>query len=152
MAPSLGVREPMTDCTTVPPLSPRSPDHRTIVGLAEAYASEKSIEMFRRMCLSRANEITLRQLHRNGQIECLVYLSVGQEAVAPGLSMAMPGAWVLGQHRCHALYLSFGGDHRLMIDEMLGLPSGSTRGLGGSPTLQNFANGIRSESGSETQP
>ncbi|KAF0118871.1 MAG: pyruvate dehydrogenase E1 component subunit alpha [Rhodospirillaceae bacterium] len=104
--------------------------------------------MFRRMCLSRANEITLRQLHQNGQIECLVYLSsVGQEAVAAGLSMAMPGAWVVGQHRCHALYLSFGGNHRLMIDEMLGLPSGGNRGLGRSPTIQDFANGIVGHTG-----
>ena len=42
---------------------------------------------------------------------------------------------IFGQHRCHSIYLSFGGDKIKLIDELLGRKSGCTKGMGGSASI-----------------
>ncbi|GAB6054608.1 hypothetical protein JCM17960_34280 [Magnetospira thiophila] len=125
----------------------RSPHFGMIEGLAEACPKADSLEMFRRMCLIRSNEYEARAAQQNGHVDCLIYLSAGQETPAAAVSMSMAGSWVLAQHRCHGVYLSFGGDHPRLIDELLGLDSGANRGMGGSPPLQDFAQGIIGHNG-----
>ena len=98
--------------------------------------------MFRRICLTRYNDLRVKEEQDKGSVECLIYLAVGQESTPAAVSMSLKGSWVLGQHRCHGIYLSFGGDHHRLIDELLGLPSGANKGMGGSPPLQDFKNGI----------
>ena len=41
------------------------------------------------------------------------------------------------QHRCHSIYLSFGGDIKSLIDELLGRKSGCTNGMGGSASIHS---------------
>ena len=136
---------------SLPPVSDspdlRSPDLGAIEGLAKQCPAERSLEMFRRMCLTRHFDLRARQAQEDGDVACLIYLSVGQEAVAAGVSMAMKGAWVLAQHRGHSAYLAFGGDPVALTDELLGLPTGCCGGLGGSPPINDMANRIIGHNG-----
>lgn len=120
----------------------RRPDLGSLAGLAETFPADQSLEIFRRICLTRYNDLRIREEQDKGNVKCLIYLSVGQESTPAAVSMTMKGSWVLGQHRCHGIYLSFDGNHRRLIDELLGLPTGANKGMGGSPPLQDFENGI----------
>ena len=42
---------------------------------------------------------------------------------------------IFAQHRCHATYLSFGGDITNLINELLGNKESYTRGMGGSASI-----------------
>jgi TPP-dependent pyruvate/acetoin dehydrogenase alpha subunit len=44
---------------------------------------------------------------------------------------------LFGQHRCHSIYLSFGGNIKKLIDELLGFKSGCTQGIGGSASIHS---------------
>ena len=125
----------------------RSPDYGMIDGLAARCPTARSLEMFRRMCLTRHFDLRARQAQIAGDVECLLYLSVGQEAVAAAVSVAMTGAYVLGQHRAHSAYLSFGGRPERLVDELLGLPTGCCGGMGGSPPIHDFENRIIGHNG-----
>jgi pyruvate dehydrogenase E1 component alpha subunit len=127
--------------------TPRSPDFGAIEGLAEACPVERSLELFRRMSLIRHFDLRTQQAKQDGDVECLVYLSVGQEAVASAISLPMAGAYVLGQHRGHSVYLSFGGRPERLVDELLGLPTGCCGGMGGSPPIHDIENRIIGHNG-----
>ena len=42
---------------------------------------------------------------------------------------------LFGQHRCHSIYLAFGGDPIALIDELLGKETGCAKGMGGSASI-----------------
>ena len=44
---------------------------------------------------------------------------------------------LFGQHRCHSIYLAFGGDKKKLVDELLGRKSGCTKGMGGSASIHS---------------
>jgi pyruvate dehydrogenase E1 component alpha subunit len=94
------------------------------------------------MCAIRSFEQRVLRAKESGEIDCLVYLSLGQESIAASVSVAMEGSYVLGQHRGHATYLAFGGDPVSLVDELLGLPTGCCGGMGGSPPIHDFARRI----------
>lgn len=134
--------EPMLD----PPrhINFRSPNLGNIEGIEARYSSEYSCDIFRRMCATRAFETIVKAQVEEGNITCLVYLSLGQESIAAGVSTAVKSInpWILGQHRSHSIYLSFGGTRIALIDELLGLPTGCCGGMGGSPPIHDFENRI----------
>jgi len=105
-------------------------------------ASAVTLEMYSTYSLIRQFELRVRQAQTDKDVECLIYLSLGQEAIATGVAAAMPGSWVLAQHRGHAAYLAFGGDRVRLADELLGLPSGCCRGVGGSPPVHDLSRKI----------
>ena len=125
----------------------RTADLGAISDLSRSVSAEYSLEMFRRICLTRYNDLRVRQEQDKKNVNCLIYLSVGQESIAASVSMSLTGSWVLAQHRCHGVYLSFGGNHRAMIDELLGLDTGANKGMGGSPPLQDYSAGIIGHNG-----
>lgn len=92
-------------------------------------------------------DLRAQQAQKDREVDCLVYLSVGQEAVASAVSMSMKGSWVLAQHRGHSAYLAFDGNRRALVDELLGLPTGCCGGMGGSPPIQDIANRIIGHNG-----
>lgn len=97
---------------------------------------EACLEIFRRMCLSRYFEQGIMAAVREGLITAPVYLSSGQEAIAAAISCAIQGYMIFAQHRCHATYLSFGGNPAALRDELLGLKSGTSEGRAGSNCVQ----------------
>jgi TPP-dependent pyruvate/acetoin dehydrogenase alpha subunit len=67
---------------------------------------------------------------------CPVHFSIGQEAVAVGVCSNLSSRdKIVSTHRCHAHYLAKGGDLASMFAEMMGKPSGCTKGRGGSMHL-----------------
>lgn len=67
---------------------------------------------------------------------CPVHFSIGQEAVAVGVCSNLNSRdKIVSTHRCHAHYLAKGGDLVSMFAEMMGKPSGCTKGRGGSMHL-----------------
>jgi len=70
------------------------------------------------------------------QMRCPVHLSIGQEAVAAGVGVALrPEDQAMSGHRSHAHYLAKGGDLNAMIAEIYGKATGCCRGRGGSMHL-----------------
>ena len=87
-----------------------------------------------KMC--RAFEVCAFDQIKRGNIKIPVYLSAGQEMIPSAISEYCNSIDVkpllFGQHRCHSIYLSFGGDPVGLIDELLGLETGCAKGMGGS--------------------
>jgi len=108
-----------------------------IPGLSDSLSPEKRLEIFRKMCLVRSFEKEVIKAYDAGSIKCPIYLSIGQEAVSAAVSAFFPSDLIFAQHRCHSVYLAFGGDQGKLIDELLGRESGCSRGRGGSPGLQD---------------
>jgi len=91
-----------------------------------------------KMC--RAFEVaTYRQIEM-GNIKIPVYLSAGQEMIPSVISSYCQeleiSPMLFGQHRCHSIYLAFGGNPVELIDELLGFDTGCARGMGGSASAQ----------------
>jgi len=89
--------------------------------------------------LCRAFEIATCDQIKKGNIKTPVYLSAGQETISCSVSAVCGGMGIqpllFGQHRCHSIYLSFGGDPVALIDELLGKETGCAGGMGGSASI-----------------
>ncbi|MBI5418810.1 MAG: hypothetical protein HZA60_01855 [Deltaproteobacteria bacterium] len=114
----------------------RSASLGVIPDIALSFTTEHSLEMFRRMCVSRYFDLGLVESVKDRRVTYPVYLSLGQESVAAAISTVVPGHMVFTQHRCHATYLSFGGRPEKLRDELLGLPTGTSGGRAGSNCIQ----------------
>ncbi|MBI4180934.1 MAG: hypothetical protein HY528_03300 [Chloroflexi bacterium] len=108
-----------------------------IPNLAESFSAEESLEMFRRMCLTRYFEMRLIKAYKDGLIKVPIYLSIGQESISAAVATMISGYYIFAQHRAHSVYLAFGGNPVKLIDELLGLPTGCSAGMGGSPSIQD---------------
>ena len=120
----------------------RDPNYNVKYKIAEQYPVETSLKLFEKMCLVRYFELGLIDAINLNMTEYLVYLSTGQEAVTSALSFLMQDYMIFAQHRAHDVYLTFGGDPKMLRDELLGLPTGTSEGKGGSNCLQYHHNGI----------
>lgn len=99
---------------------------------------DELLEMYGKMLLIRMVEerIVAEYPIQPQQIRCPTHLSIGQEATAVGVCMALRSEDVIfSTHRCHAHYLAKGGDLNRMIAEILGKTTGCARGKGGSMHL-----------------
>jgi len=91
---------------------------------------------------STEEEIATRY-HQFEKMKCPTHLSIGQEAAAVGVMMALgPSDHVYSTHRSHAHYLAKGGDLDAMIAELHGKSTGCTGGWGGSMHLTDEAAGV----------
>lgn len=120
----------------------RSANYGSIPNLAASFDREDSLTMFRRMSLVRYFELELIKAVNDGRIICPVYLSSGQEAVSAAMSLVIRNYQIFAQHRCHAVYLAFGGKPEKLRDELLGLPSGTSGGRAGSNCIQCHENDL----------
>jgi len=120
----------------------RSPTLGVVAGLAESFDRDVSLAVFRRMCMVRHFEAGLIEAVKEKRVTVPVYLSTGQESIAAAMSLAVPGYMIFAQHRCHAVYLAFGGDPAKLRDELLCLPTGGSGGRAGSNCLQCHENGV----------
>ncbi len=68
-----------------------------------------------------AEEKIVEVYAKDQQMRTPTHLSIGQEAVAAALSLALqPEDQVFTGHRCHAAYLAKGGDCQGFFDELCG--------------------------------
>jgi TPP-dependent pyruvate/acetoin dehydrogenase alpha subunit len=94
---------------------------------------EVLIEGYRTMCLIRRAEEAIAEDFRTNKIFSFLHLSIGQEAVAAGVCLALgENDRVFGNHRSHGHYLAKGGDLYAMMAEVYGKADGCCKGKGGS--------------------
>lgn len=99
-------------------------------------ADSVSLTLYRTMTRIRAVEERIAEYYPQQEMRCPVHLSVGQEAIAAGVSAALqPNDYVVSTHRSHAHYLAKGGDLRGFIAEIYGRATGCCGGHGGSMHL-----------------
>ena len=85
-------------------------------------------------------EEVIRNL-KEKKITIPTYVSAGQEFISASMATICEDLkikpWIFGQHRCHSIYISFGGDKSKLIDELLGKKTGCNRGMGGSASISS---------------
>lgn len=95
-----------------------------------------SIELLRGMKRIRLVEEGIADRYPQGKMRCPMHLSIGQEAAAIGVGLALkPNDLAVSSHRAHAHYLSKGGNLKAMLAEIYGKASGCSGGRGGSMHL-----------------
>ena len=96
---------------------------------------------FKKTCFNRNFELAVFDYVKKKKINLPTYLSAGQETITASLSEICKNKNIkpllFGQHRCHSLYLSFGGSLEKLILELLGSPNGCTYGMGGSASIHS---------------
>jgi TPP-dependent pyruvate/acetoin dehydrogenase alpha subunit len=99
------------------------------------------LEVFKKTSLCRNFEIEAFKYVQQKKINLPVYLSAGQETISASLSVICKQLnkkpLIFGQHRCHSLYLSYGGNVKKLILELLGNHNGCTYGMGGSASIHS---------------
>jgi len=99
------------------------------------------INVFKKASICRNFELEVYRNLENKNITFPAYLSVGQEYIPASISEITKKLKVkpliFAQHRCHSVYLSFGGNIVKLIDELLGRKSGCTYGMGGSASIHS---------------
>jgi TPP-dependent pyruvate/acetoin dehydrogenase alpha subunit len=97
---------------------------------------QRQIEMYGQLTRIRHVEEQIADLYSEQEMRCPVHLSIGQEAVAVGVSSALEiGDYVMSGHRAHSHYLAKGGDLNSMLAEIYGKETGCSSGKGGSMHL-----------------
>jgi TPP-dependent pyruvate/acetoin dehydrogenase alpha subunit len=95
-----------------------------------------SIQLLRGMKRIRLVEEGIADRYPQGKMRCPMHLSIGQEAAAIGIGLALePSDLAVSTHRAHAHYLSKGGNLKAMLAEIYGKASGCSGGRGGSMHL-----------------
>ena len=86
--------------------------------------------------IRRAEEKIVEVYAKEQMMRTPTHLSIGQEAVAAGLSLALrPDDQIFTGHRCHAAYLAKGGDFNAFFAELCGRATGISGGRAGSAHL-----------------
>ncbi len=120
----------------------RNQNYNVPSGISSQFSVNLSLEIFKKMCLVRYFELGLIDAIKEKQVNYQAYLSTGQEAIAAALATEIRDYLVFTQHRAHDVYLTFGGNPKMLRDEFLGLPTGTSQGKAGSNCLQFHQNGL----------
>ncbi len=95
-----------------------------------------SYDLYYRMKRVRSVEEEIAKRYSEGKMRCPVHLSIGQEAISAGFSLAIDKKdFAVSTHRGHAHYLGKGGSLKSMIAEIYGKSTGCSKGKGGSMHL-----------------
>ena len=109
--------------------------------IAEPYQVGRSI--FRMMLFIRRVEERLASEYQKQNMRCPMHLCIGQEAVAAAISQCLSVKdEVYSGHRAHGHYLAKGGSLTGLVAEIYGLPSGCSKGRGGSMHLTDLQAGF----------
>ena len=94
------------------------------------------LKLYKNMLLIRKAEESIAENYDAGKMRCPTHLSIGQEAAASGVGLALKKSdLAVSTHRAHAHYLAKGGDLNAMIAEIYGKATGCCKGRGGSMHL-----------------
>jgi len=93
----------------------------------------KKLELYHEMVLVRRVEERAAQLYQEGRIGGFLHLYIGQEAVGCGaLAARQPQDRVLTAYRDHGIALAAGIEAKVVMAELLGKKTGTSKGFGGS--------------------
>jgi len=103
--------------------------------------SNDFINEFKNAYLIRKVEQKFLELFSKSLLSGTVHTCIGQEMIGVAVSKYLNKEdWVTSNHRCHGHFISKTGKWRELIDELLGLNSGVSRGIGSSQHL--FSDGF----------
>ncbi|MCS7060101.1 MAG: thiamine pyrophosphate-dependent dehydrogenase E1 component subunit alpha [Anaerolineae bacterium] len=104
---------------------------------------EFAVQALRHMLRIRLfEERTLEVLMQGKLASTMCHVSIGQEAVAAGVCMAMqPQDYLTSTHRGHGHLIARGGDLGRMMAELMGKETGYCKGRGGSMHITDMALG-----------
>jgi len=125
----------------------RSKDFGMIAGVSAKFSKDETLLLWKKICEIRSFELQVKKAFDEKLIKAPIYLAIGQEAIAPALSIAYPKTYIFAQHRAHDLYLAYGGDQTALADELLHRPTGNAHGMGGSASIHSPAIGMFGHSG-----
>jgi acetoin:2,6-dichlorophenolindophenol oxidoreductase subunit alpha len=109
---------------------------------AETIASEKLMDMYRRMMSIRLFEEQVNELYTRALMPGLAHLYIGEEAVAVGVCEALQkDDYITSTHRGHGHCLAKGASPDRMFAELLGKRAGYCKGKGGSMHIADPATG-----------
>lgn len=94
---------------------------------------EKNIE--KKTYFNRKFELLVADLIKEKKIKIPTYLSVGQEHIAAAVSEYFPDSYIFPQHRCHSWFLSYGGNPKVALKQLLGVVDQESNGMQGSASL-----------------
>ncbi len=101
------------------------------------------LKLYFNMLRMRMVEEAIANEYKNQEMRCPVHLSIGQEAIAAGISINLNKKdKVFSAHRSHFHYLSKGGNLKKMICELYGKVTGCAGGKGGSMHLIDLNAGL----------
>ena len=104
--------------------------------------------MFRKMCLIREFEVSVKELWKKNLIYGLAHSYEGAEAIAVGACTALQrGDYITSTHRGHGHTIAKGADTTAMMCELFGRASGCNRGKGGSMHIADFSIGMLGANG-----
>jgi pyruvate dehydrogenase E1 component alpha subunit len=111
-------------------------------------SKEMILGFYRKVMIIRRFEEKADRLYQQGKIPCPIHLSVGQEAVAVGVSEALnDGDLVMPSHRGHGFFLARGTDPGRLMAELYGKATGVCEGRGGSIHLTDVEKGLLGSNG-----
>ena len=109
--------------------------------------NEWAADIYYRLVKIRLTEQAIADNYQQQEMRCPVHLSIGQEAVAVGVCVALKDDDIIfSTHRCHSHYLGKRGDLDKMIAELYGKQTGCSGGLGGSMHLLDESVGMMGSS------
>ncbi len=92
--------------------------------------------LYRTMLRIRRVEEKISELYPSDRIQSPIHLSIGQEATAAGVCLAMDRTDRLyGTYRSHGIFIAKGGDLKKMFAELYARADGAAQGKGGSMHL-----------------
>jgi acetoin:2,6-dichlorophenolindophenol oxidoreductase subunit alpha len=106
------------------------------------------LQMYAGMLRVRLFEERARELFAHGRIPGFLHVSVGQEAVAVGVSAALRADdYVLSTHRGHGHLVAKGGSLRGLMSELYGKANGICHGKGGTMHIADVSVGYLGANG-----
>lgn len=116
--------------------------------MRSSITAEEMIGLYRTMCRIRAFETKVQELFAANMIPGFVHLSIGEEAVAAGVSSVLrPDDYITSTHRGHGHVLAKGAEPRRMMAELFGKKTGYCKGKGGSMHIADFSVGVLGANG-----
>lgn len=116
--------------------------------MRSSLTAEEMIRLYRTMCRIRAFETKVQELFAANMIPGFVHLSIGEEAVAAGVSSVLrPDDYITSTHRGHGHVLAKGAEPRRMMAELFGKKTGYCKGKGGSMHIADFSVGVLGANG-----
>ena len=110
--------------------------------------AERLTPLYRTMSLIRQVETALTRLFANGEVPGFIHLSIGQEAVATGITSALQAQDSLATtHRGHGHVLARGMEVTGFMKEIMGREGGLCKGRGGSMHVADLSLGILGANG-----
>jgi TPP-dependent pyruvate/acetoin dehydrogenase alpha subunit len=110
--------------------------------------AEHAQQLLATMWRIRLFEETVGRLARTGEVQGLIHLSVGQEAVAAAVCTQLRDAdAVYSGHRAHGHAIAKGAALERVMAELMGRDGGLCRGLGGSMHLVDVEHGFMGATG-----